>query len=79
MIVKALLNAVITVTIPRLANYLGTGDYEGYNTLINYLRKFLYALVLPSIVGVYFWLPILCYYWEEKITFPVMNLSEFYV
>lgn len=57
MIVKALLNAVITVTIPRLANYLGTGDYEGYNSLINYLRKFLYVLVLPSIVGVYFLAP----------------------
>ncbi len=50
-IVKALLNAVIMVAIPRLSYYLGKNDSDGYNKLLNKLRDSLFALVIPCVVG----------------------------
>ena len=50
-VIKALLNAIITVTIPRLAKFLGEDDHAHYNELLATLRKYLYTLVVPAVVG----------------------------
>lgn len=53
-IIKAMLNATIAVTIPRLSNYWGTNNVDGYNALLNKLRRALYIIILPSTVGLFF-------------------------
>lgn len=52
-IIKSVLNAVITVTLPRISYYLGDMQFENYNNLIRKLRQVLYTLVFPTIIGVY--------------------------
>lgn len=54
MIIKALLNAAITVTIPRLASYLGSNKIIEYQNLLNKLRKGLCIIVFPVVVGLFF-------------------------
>lgn len=54
MIIKALLNAAITVTIPRLASYLGSNKINEYQNLLNRLRKGLCIIVFPAVVGLFF-------------------------
>ena len=51
--VKALLNALIMVMIPRVSFYLGAGDRDAYLKLLRKLRRVLYMIVLPSIVGTF--------------------------
>ena len=57
MIVKALLNAVITAATPRLVNCLGRNDMGEYNSLLSIFRSGLYVLVFPAIVGLHFLAP----------------------
>lgn len=49
--VKSLLNAVITVAIPRLSNYYGIGEFKRYNDLLTKLRFSLLTIIFPAIVG----------------------------
>lgn len=50
-IVKSLLNAVITVTIPRLAVFLGENDKTAYSKLLVKLKSWLVAIVFPCVIG----------------------------
>lgn len=55
-IVKSILNAVITVSIPRLSFYLGDGSRqaeEKYNELLNHLRNVLILLLFPATAGLF--------------------------
>lgn len=55
-IVKNIMNAVITVAIPRLSFYLGQDGAEGradYNRLLNNLRNALILLLFPGTVGLF--------------------------
>lgn len=52
-IIKALMNAVIMVSIPRLSYYLGNNDRPQYNSLLNSLKNYLYTLLIPSITGLF--------------------------
>ncbi len=52
-IVKALLNAVITVTIPRAVSYMGMNAEDKYLNLMSWLKKALITLVLPCITGLF--------------------------
>jgi len=52
-IVKALINAVIMVTIPRLSYYVGNHDKEKYQQLLSSLRDYLYTLIIPVTVGMF--------------------------
>lgn len=52
-IIKALLNAIIMVSIPRLSYYLGKKDYDSYNSLLKGLKECLITFIIPSIVGVF--------------------------
>lgn len=49
-LIKALINAVIMVTIPRLSYYL-ENDYKSYNELLQKLKDSVITLVVPSILG----------------------------
>ncbi|WP_173445780.1 flippase [Absicoccus porci] len=51
--IKALLNALIAVTIPRISFYLGEKNEYELNKLTYYLKLTLYSLVIPAIVGVF--------------------------
>lgn len=53
-LVKAIINAITTVAIPRLSYYLGTNNKEKYNLMVNRLKMCLLTLLLPSIVGLFF-------------------------
>ena len=53
-IIKTLLNAVTTVSIPRVSHYLGSGQFDQLETLLNKLRNALIVLVFPCIVGLFF-------------------------
>lgn len=52
-VIKSLLNAVIIVVIPRLSVYLGEKRNDEYEGLLNSLKKVLYTLIIPAIVGVF--------------------------
>lgn len=52
-IIKALLNAIITVSVPRLSYYLGKNDTNGYRQLLSSLRIYLYTFIIPCIVGLF--------------------------
>lgn len=47
-IIKALLNAIIMVSIPRLSYYLGKKDYDSYNSLLKGLKECLITFIIPS-------------------------------
>ena len=52
-IVKTLLNALITVSIPRLSLYLGTENEDQFSSLASKLRDVLFTFVLPAAVGMF--------------------------
>lgn len=52
-IVKALLNAIIIVTIPRISSYIDDPYSNDCQNIIKKLRSALYILVLPSVVGLF--------------------------
>lgn len=55
-IVKNIMNAVITVAIPRLSFYLGENFHEDrkeYNKLINNLRNILFLILFPASTGLF--------------------------
>ena len=52
-VIKSLLNAVIIVVVPRLSVYLGEKKNDEYEGLLNSLKKVLYSLIIPAIVGVF--------------------------
>jgi O-antigen/teichoic acid export membrane protein len=53
-IIKTLPNAIVTATIPRLANYAGRQDQSAYRKLLSQLRSWLILLVFPCVIGLYF-------------------------
>lgn len=53
-IIKALLNAIITVVIPRLSYYIGSGNTAAYQNLLEKLKNTLIAFIFPCIVGTFF-------------------------
>lgn len=50
-IIKALMNAIVMVMIPRLAYCLGQDDLEGYNNILGKTRDALLTIAVPSVVG----------------------------
>lgn len=52
-VIKAVLNAVIMVTIPRLSLYIGNNDSKSYNELLSKLKAALITLILPCVVGAF--------------------------
>lgn len=55
-IVKNMMNAVITVAIPRLSFYLGRNSDDGkreYNKLLNNLCNILFLILFPAAVGLF--------------------------
>lgn len=52
-IIKALPNAVISVTIPRLANYYGNNDIQAYKELLEKLRGWIVVLIFPCVAGLF--------------------------
>ena len=53
-IIKALLNAVIAVAIPRLSSYLGENRKDDYKRLLEQLKSTMSILVFPCAVGLFF-------------------------
>ncbi|MFG6331282.1 MAG: flippase [Lachnospiraceae bacterium] len=53
-IIKALLNAVIMVVIPRLSNYLGEGRTSEYHGLLNKLQDAIGVFIFPCVTGLFF-------------------------
>ena len=53
-IIKTLLNAIISVTIPRLANYYGNDNIESYKKLLYKLQNWLIVITFPFVVGTFF-------------------------
>ena len=51
--IKALLNALIAVTIPRISFYLGDNNIKELNKLTHSLKITLYSLVIPAIIGIF--------------------------
>ena len=51
-ILKALINAIIMVIIPRMSFCLGKADYEGYNRILSNTRSILLTLVVPCATGI---------------------------
>lgn len=54
LVIKSLLNAIITVAIPRLSLFLGENNKKMYMKLLNGLRISLYTLMIPSVIGAWF-------------------------
>lgn len=54
LIIKAFLNAIITVTIPRLSNLMGKNYIDDYYHLAKKLKKVLITFVFPCVVGLIF-------------------------
>lgn len=52
-IAKNLINAIIVVTIPRLAVILGRGDEDGYNRLLEKTLKSVTIFMFPLITGMF--------------------------
>lgn len=50
-VVKKILAAVITVSIPRLSNLWGTGKYDDFSKTANKIFVLLISLVLPAVIG----------------------------
>lgn len=50
-IVKQVLSAIIIVSIPRLSNYVGIGNKNGFNRLASNVFEALVILVLPAVIG----------------------------
>ena len=52
-IVKTFLSGVIIVSVPRLANYIGTGKTEEFNATFEKIFRALGIVVLPAMVGLF--------------------------
>ena len=52
-IAKSLINAIIVVTVPRLAAILGEGDVSSYNRLLERALKSISAFMIPLITGMF--------------------------
>ena len=50
-IVKRLMTAVYTVTIPRLSRYAGTGQWQNYRKLLTQICSCVILLVIPCMTG----------------------------
>ena len=50
-VIKHILNSTITVTIPRLALYIGNQNKKAYQNLIDKIANYLAALIVPMSVG----------------------------
>ncbi len=52
-VIKSVLNAIILVVIPRAANLLGSGRFSEYYNILSELKKILYTLIFPAIIGLF--------------------------
>lgn len=52
-IVKTILISILSVTIPRLAFYLGNDNIHKFTETVNNLFKTLISLVMPAVIGIY--------------------------
>lgn len=52
-VVKTFLSAVLIVSIPRLANYIGTGNIKSYNETFSKIFNTLLVIVVPVMVGIF--------------------------
>ncbi len=52
-IAKSLINAIIVVTVPRLAAILGSGNLEGYNRLLEKTLKSIVIFMFPIVTGMF--------------------------
>ena len=50
-VIKAVLNAMIFVAIPRISYYMGEKNEEGYSNLISNVKNALFTLIFPCIIG----------------------------
>lgn len=53
-IIKSVLGALTTVTIPRIVYYLGKGDQANYNLFLERLKDYLLLLGVPAAIGMFF-------------------------
>lgn len=51
-IIKRVLLSILSVSIPRLASYLGKNDKEQFNKTASNIYKTLFTLVLPAVIGI---------------------------
>lgn len=51
-IIKRVLLSILSVTIPRLASYLGKNDKEQFNKMATNIYKTLFTLVIPAMIGI---------------------------
>lgn len=51
-IIKRVLLSILSVSIPRLASFLGKNDKEQFDKMANSIYKTLFTLVLPAMIGI---------------------------
>ena len=51
--VKHISNSAITVTVPRLAYYVGNDNEKAFNSLLNKVGDYALSILLPTIVGLF--------------------------
>lgn len=82
--VKQLLNAVITVTLPRFSNLLAKGEVDLYNQLASKIMNFLISLILPCTVGIFFEAPNILYvfageeYVAGSVALRILSVAMFF-
>lgn len=53
LVVKQILNAIVTVSLPRLSKYIGNGHIDMYQSLLNKIRNILLLIIVPCIFGLF--------------------------
>ena len=82
--VKTVLNAVMTVAMPRLAYYLGHHDEKQFNTLLHNIFDYLITFVLPVICGLFMLAGQIMYllggyeYVQGYVSLQILSLSLFF-
>ncbi|HAT4246478.1 TPA: flippase [Clostridium perfringens] len=52
-IINSLLMTVITVTIPRMSNYISNESHEEYESLLNKIAKMYFIILFPAAIGLF--------------------------
>lgn len=82
--IKTVLNAVMTVAMPRLAFYLGHQDENKFNALLHNIFDYLITFVLPSICGLFMLAGPIMYllggseYVRGYISLQILSISLFF-
>lgn len=82
--IKTVLNAVMTVAMPRLAFYLGHQDEKQFNALIHNIFDYLITFVLPVICGLFMLAGPIMYllggseYVQGYISLQILSVSLFF-